>query len=86
MISVSNRFTDSILSPNLCIAVRVDPDTITFISGTLHSYRLKKEILAPNPVATPEFDLTTIVDWGQTIAFGSYEVAFDYVMKVGDRL
>ena len=65
---------------NCCIAVKVEGDMITFVTGDLRIRTKLKSDFPPNTKFSPDFNDPRIKDWGGTIAFGDYEADFSKVI------
>lgn len=65
-------------------AVDIESKTLALIRGNLDRLIVPLHIFRPSGNCKPDFDQFRIVDYGQTIQFGKYEAAADFVLYLAD--
>lgn len=58
--------------------------SITLIKGDFSKLEVPKEWFISGSYEVPDFEALEIIDWGQALSFGSYEVGFETILNEFD--
>lgn len=65
--------------------VNLDQRIMILFRGDGTSMKLSFNVFTPSPVETPDFEQFDIIDYGQTIKLGNYEVPTDWVIDTYEK-